>query len=690
MERNSNEYNRETSDYQPNFILREPTGDNSTTEDGVRRAIDPLEKTADIPAVKPAAEVTPAVEPAAAEVSEVKLETTDATPAVELATATAEPAAPKATIEDAKVEPATDAAPAAAEVSEVKSDAEPAAAEVKPDPLEDDDILSRLAGSTSSVGAFGPQARETVVGGFDSELLKSEEPKAERFGAEQPKADRFGTEQPKTERPRFENPSYDDGGATGSFRDPRENFRFGETASWQSGQSRAGFGPGEKQKRKKKEAKPVTMSKKMLALLVAGCLFLSALFGFGGVLVGSTLVGNQTSDSSSQTTSNNSSNSASAKTETAGYTLESATGSKLSVKEITAKARDSVVEIRTEGVVSDSWMQDYVTEGAGSGVIISEDGYIMTNNHVISGANKIKVTTADEKEYDAELVGSDENSDVAVIKVDATGLTAATFGNSDELEVGDLAVAIGNPLGELGGTVTAGIISAKDRALSIDGKTLHLLQTDSSINPGNSGGGLFNDSGQLIGLVVAKSSGSDVEGLGFAIPINTAANVSHQLMDKGYVSGQPSTGMTYQEGSSNGGGFGSFDSFFGSSSQVSVYIYSVNGANAKKAGFKEGDIVLAVDGEEITSFNDLSAIVTSHKVGDELTFTVQRDGGEKDINLVLEEKQTSNNNNSGNSSQEKDNTEDGQQSQQPEGDQGEFPPVPEDQGGSLFDYFFGQ
>ena len=202
----------------------------------------------------------------------------------------------------------------------------------------------------------------------------------------------------------------------------------------------------------------------------------------------------------------------------------------------------------------------------------------MTNNHVISDANKIKVTTSDEKEYDAELVGTDENNDVAVIKVDASDLKPATYGNSDELEVGDMAVAIGNPLGELGGTVTAGIISAKDRALSIDGKTLHLLQTDSSINPGNSGGGLFNDSGQLVGLVVAKSAGSDVEGLGFAIPVNTAANVAQQLIDKGYVSGQPSTGMTYQEGSSGGGGFGSFESMF----EVNLLPRSISTASTEK------------------------------------------------------------------------------------------------------------
>ena len=298
-----------------------------------------------------------------------------------------------------------------------------------------------------------------------------------------------------------------------------------------------------------------------------------------------------------------------------------------------------MVEIKTESVASDSWMQQYVTQGAGSGVIITEDGYIVTNNHVIDGANKITVTTADGKEYDATLVGTDTITDVAVLKIKASGLSPATYGNSEQLAVGDLAVAIGNPLGELGGTVTAGIISALDRQLVIDGKTMTLLQTDSSINPGNSGGGLFNGDGQLVGIVVAKSSGSDVEGLGFAIPINTAAEVAQQLMDKGYVSGQPSTGMSYTE--SNGQSSSMDQLFNGGQSSTNVYIYSVDGENAKKAGFQQGDMVFAVDDTQITTFNELSSIVTSHKVGDKLKYTIVRNGRTMDITLELEEKTAS-------------------------------------------------
>ena len=494
---------------------------------------------------------------------------------------------------------------------------------------------------------------------------------------------------PAGSRPLYENPSYDDGSPRGNFTDPRKNFRFGESASWSNGETRRrggssrGFGSGAGGNGGgQKKASSVILSKRALAFLIVGCMIISTLFGFGGSLLGNALLSPHPTGSAQ--TASTDTGSSEATTGTAGYNLEDATGNQMTVKEITAKAKDSVVEIRTEGVVSDSWMQQYVTQGAGSGVIISKEGYIMTNNHVIDGANKIKVTTSDKKEYDATLVGTDEDNDVAVIKVDANGLTPATYGNSDQLEVGDLAVAIGNPLGELGGTVTAGIISAKDRALSIDGKTLHLLQTDSSINPGNSGGGLFNGSGQLVGLVVAKSKGSDVEGLGFAIPINTAANVAQQLIDKGYVSGQPSTGMTYQEGTAGGGdSFGSFDALFGGETSTQVVIYSVNGKNAKKAGFEPGDIVTAIDGEEITSFDALSSIVTSHKVGDTLTFTIVRNGYEKKIKLVLEEKTKTDT-----------NSQDEQNSQQvPDMEGGQEDPGSQmlpDEGGSLFDYFFGQ
>lgn len=408
------------------------------------------------------------------------------------------------------------------------------------------------------------------------------------------------------------------------------------TSSWSSsdGVTRTHRAKGVKKPKKPRQpGKPISLTRKSLALLIALCVVVSALFGFGGSYLANALNGGHSGSSKTASVSKN------------GYKLEDATGSKMTVQEVTNKTKDSVVEIKTESVSADAWMQQYVTEGAGSGVVMTADGYIMTNNHVIDGASKITVTTSDDKEYEAKLVGTDSITDIAVLKISAKNLTPATYGNSDQLAVGDMAVAIGNPLGELGGTVSAGIISALDRELAIDGKTMTLLQTDASINPGNSGGGLFNGDGQLIGIVVAKSSGSNVEGLGFAIPINKAADVAQQLMDKGYVSDQPSTGMSYAESSQGNGAaqfFGNNQDSQSQSSSAAVYIQEVTGTNAKKAGFQSGDLVYAVDGTRITSFNTLSSIVTSHKVGDKLTYTIVRGNQTKEIKLTLEEKKASN------------------------------------------------
>ena len=408
------------------------------------------------------------------------------------------------------------------------------------------------------------------------------------------------------------------------------------TSSWSSsdGVTRTHRAKGVKKPKKPRQpGMPVSLTRKSLALLIALCVVVSALFGFGGSYLANALNGGHSGSSKTASVSKN------------GYKLEDATGSKMTVQEVTNKTKDSVVEIKTESVSADAWMQQYVTEGAGSGVVMTADGYIMTNNHVIDGASKITVTTSDDKEYEAKLVGTDSITDIAVLKISAKNLTPATYGNSDQLAVGDMAVAIGNPLGELGGTVSAGIISALDRELAIDGKTMTLLQTDASINPGNSGGGLFNGDGQLIGIVVAKSSGSNVEGLGFAIPINKAADVAQQLMDKGYVSDQPSTGMSYAESSQGNGAaqfFGNSQDSQSQSSSAAVYIQEITGTNAKKAGFQSGDLVYAVDGTRITSFNTLSSIVTSHKVGDKLTYTIVRGNQTKEIKLTLEEKKASN------------------------------------------------
>jgi serine protease Do len=286
-----------------------------------------------------------------------------------------------------------------------------------------------------------------------------------------------------------------------------------------------------------KKGKESFLTKKAAAALFVLCIGTSSILGFGGGY----LAGNQNVNNQAPQTQNVSDNGDDSYLTKLNNTSN---GTSLSVSEIAAKAQNSVVEIKTEAIQTGNFMRQYVSEGAGSGVIISSDGYIVTNNHAIENAQNITVTLRDGTSYSGKLVGTDSKNDVAIIKIEATGLSAAEIGDSSSLQVGDLAVAIGNPLGELGGTVTDGIISALDREITLGNETMTLLQTNAAINPGNSGGGLFNEQGQLVGIVVAKSSGSDVEeGLGFAIPINNVKDVISDLQNYGYVKGRPVLGI---------------------------------------------------------------------------------------------------------------------------------------------------
>lgn len=300
---------------------------------------------------------------------------------------------------------------------------------------------------------------------------------------------------------------------------------------------------------------------------------------------------------------------------------------------VVQKAADSVVEITTESVVTGSFNRQYVSSGAGSGVIISEDGYIVTNNHVISGANSIKVTLRDGKtSYDAQLIGTDAANDIALLKTDATGLTAATFGDSSTLAVGDYVVAIGNPLGQLGGTVTDGIISALAREVTIDEQSMTLLQTNAEINPGNSGGGLFDSNGNLIGIVNAKSSATEVEGIGFAIPINNVFDIIDDLKNYGYVTGEVDLGMEFVDINSTE------TAFYYGVNKTGCYVLSVTAAsNADKAGFRAGDLVQKVGDTEVNTTAEIKSAIKDNKVGDKVKFTVSRNNKTIDIELTLAE-----------------------------------------------------
>lgn len=316
--------------------------------------------------------------------------------------------------------------------------------------------------------------------------------------------------------------------------------------------------------------------------------------------------------------------------------LSDATGSELTVAEIVEKNENSVVEIVVSGTAENMWGQLQLTQGAGSGVIVRKDGYIATNYHVIQGASKVEVTLHDGTVYNAKIIGSDPENDIAVIKVDADDLIPVEIGDSSKVVVGDLAVAIGNPLGQLGGTATSGIISALDRTLTIEGTTLTLLQTDAAINGGNSGGGLFNGRGELIGIVESKASAVGVEGLAFALPVNPIAEIINDMIETGNSPDKkatPAVGIVISDVSENNAEYYGLE-------EAGVYIAQVTGANAQKAGFQEKDRIVSLDGKEIKESSEFISLVRKHNVGDTVTIVVSRNGQQIEIKTELEELQS--------------------------------------------------
>lgn len=305
----------------------------------------------------------------------------------------------------------------------------------------------------------------------------------------------------------------------------------------------------------------------------------------------------------------------------------------INIPSVAALTQNSVVEIRTESVSNSLFLRQFVTEGAGSGVIISEDGYIVTNNHVIEDARSILVALHDGTTYEAQLVASDSKMDIGVIKIEASGLTPAILGDSDSLSVGEPVVAVGNPLGQLGGTVTNGIVSALDREIILNNEHRNLLQTNAAINPGNSGGGLFNADGELIGIVVAKSSGEDVEGLGFVIPINDAKPIIEDLIAQGYVGGRVSLGITALDLTTP-----QLAAQYGFKTP-GVYVQSViENSSAANGGLQPGDCFVSINDTAIEAISDITSILNESSVGDQLEITVKRDGKIVELTLTLQEK----------------------------------------------------
>ena len=299
----------------------------------------------------------------------------------------------------------------------------------------------------------------------------------------------------------------------------------------------------------------------------------------------------------------------------------------MSDAEVYAANVNSVVSINVTGTSGTNWFgQPVQTASAGSGFILTSDGYIVTNYHVVGDAQTIQVTLYSGDTYDAQYVGGDEDYDIAVIKIEATGLQAVTLGNIEELNVGDHVLAIGNPLGELTFSMSGGMVSSVNRTINVDGTPFNMIQTDTSINPGNSGGPLLNSYGEVVGIVSAKysstgSNGETAEGLGFAIPINDVSSMIQDIMTNGYVSNRAYLGAT----------IGTLNASMAQQYRYDItegaFVYSVeDGGPADQAGLQLGDVITAIDDTEITSLDDLTAARKSYTAGDTCTLTVYRQG----------------------------------------------------------------
>ena len=347
-------------------------------------------------------------------------------------------------------------------------------------------------------------------------------------------------------------------------------------------------------------------------------------------------------------------------------TVKKVTGQALmSPAEVYASTVNSIVSINCSAVSTNIFGQRVESASSGSGFVITQDGYIVTNHHVISGASSVTVTMYDGTEYPATVVGSDSDYDVAVLKIDATGLQPVTLGSSEDVNVGDTVLAIGNPLGELTFSMSQGIVSCCDRAINVDGTPFNMIQVDASINPGNSGGPLMNLYGEVVGIVSAKySSYSDttVEGLGFAIPIGDVQAIITDIMENGQITNKPSFGITAGTMTQQMAAQYQIDQTSG------AFVYSANkGGAGEKAGLKMGDVITKVDSTDITSMEDLTAAKKGHKAGDTVTVTYYRDGQTQTTELTFDAKT--------------DDTDSTQQEQQPQQDSS-FD--------SLYDYFFGR
>ncbi len=377
-------------------------------------------------------------------------------------------------------------------------------------------------------------------------------------------------------------------------------------------------------------------AKKIIATAICCSIFGGAV-GAGGLYAGMRYLSKDTSAAAKTTQTANSSTTqlvTSSRNNTVVTETKAESGKLLTASEVYANNVNSTVGITTSISTTNYFGYKTTAAASGSGFIISEDGYIITNYHVIEGAESITVTAYDGTTYDAELVGSDDSNDIAVLKIDASGLTPVVLGTSNDLLVGDQVVAIGNPLGELTFSLTSGVVSALDRQVTTSLTTMNLIQTDCAINSGNSGGALFNMYGEVVGITNAKysSSGSseaEIDNIGFAIPINNVKEIVTSIIENGYAV-KPYIGVSVGDVSDEASAYG----LPKGASVASV----TEGAPADKAGLKENDIITAVNGKEITGSSDLIAAVKKCAAGDKIELKVYSQGEYKTVTVTVEEK----------------------------------------------------
>ena len=395
------------------------------------------------------------------------------------------------------------------------------------------------------------------------------------------------------------------------------------SGGWDNGPSMNGEDPNHHNKNKRSR-KPMSPKQKGAVKIVALCLVCALLGGLAQPIYSSLSGGNETTIYTGD------------RTPTQVDTASVDTSKELTTAEIYAKYVSSCVGITVDIVSTNVFGQTVTGAAAGSGFVITEDGYILTNYHVIDGANSIKVTFDNGKEYTATYVGGEEKNDIAVIKVDATGLTPVVIGKSSDMLVGEQVTTIGNPLGELTFSESTGIISALDRSITMsDGRQMNMIQTDCAINSGNSGGPLFNSHGEVIGIVSAKyssgsnSSSASVEGLGFAIPMDDVASMVSDLVKNGYVTGKPILGISVADVDESVTSYG-----VPQGAIIRVVTPDLCGA---KAGLQAGDIVTKIDNTDVTSASDLTSAIGNYKPGDKVTLTIFRSGETKTVEVTLEE-----------------------------------------------------